>query len=303
MTLPKIALIIPYFGKFPEWMPLYLWSCNQNKMVDFLFYTDCEIPNRTYTNTIFHQMSYEAYCQKVSDALHINFHPQNSYKLCDVKPYYGIIHDDELSNYDWWGWGDIDLVYGDLSLMINEKNLCSYDLLTTHMDRIAGHLTIMKKDSLYTLGGLRIKNWQQKLSMQEHRSMDETEYSRVVMPLSRQIFRKVYGYLERILHIKHQNHFYNKSLWDMITNRFHHHILMKEFFTTFLPMQGTIITYNPLTKSIRVPTGQLTKLPVWGVNYTYTFFSSRRRSIGCLTNTGVLDSTKSQKITISLKAA
>lgn len=119
----KIALVVAYFGKFPEWMDLYLYSCSKNPFIDFIFYTDCEIPQRTYTNTIFHNISSNDYCDFVSKRLQIDFHPSHSYKLCDLKPFYGIIHEKDLDKYDWWGFGDIDLVYGDLSILINSRNL------------------------------------------------------------------------------------------------------------------------------------------------------------------------------------
>lgn len=36
----QIAFIIPYFGKWPEWMDLYLYSCSRQKNIDFIFYTN-----------------------------------------------------------------------------------------------------------------------------------------------------------------------------------------------------------------------------------------------------------------------
>lgn len=42
----KIAIIIPYFGKFPEWIDLFLYSYSQNAKlseeieVDWLIFTD-----------------------------------------------------------------------------------------------------------------------------------------------------------------------------------------------------------------------------------------------------------------------
>ena len=42
----KIAIFIPYFGKFPEWIDLFLYSCSQNAKlseeieVDWLIFTD-----------------------------------------------------------------------------------------------------------------------------------------------------------------------------------------------------------------------------------------------------------------------
>lgn len=110
----KIAFIIPYFGRWPEWMPLYLYSCSRQKGIDFLFFTDCERPGRTYPNTRFFPISFADYCQKVSSALAIGFRPSSPYKLCDLKPFYGLIHREELSGYDWWGFGDMDVVYGSI---------------------------------------------------------------------------------------------------------------------------------------------------------------------------------------------
>lgn len=48
----KIAMIVPYFGKWPEWMDLYLYSCSKNPQVDFLFFTDCLMPATVYPNTL-----------------------------------------------------------------------------------------------------------------------------------------------------------------------------------------------------------------------------------------------------------
>ena len=36
----EIALVIPWFGKFPSSMPLWLNSCQYNQEFDFLLFTD-----------------------------------------------------------------------------------------------------------------------------------------------------------------------------------------------------------------------------------------------------------------------
>lgn len=35
-----ICMIIPYFGKFPDWIDLFIQSCRKNSEIDFLFFTD-----------------------------------------------------------------------------------------------------------------------------------------------------------------------------------------------------------------------------------------------------------------------
>ena len=255
----KIALIIPYFGKFPEWMPLYLYSCSKQKNIDFLYFTDCELPKKTYVNTIFHRTTFEEYCEKVSRKLQIAFHPTQSYKLCDLKPFYGLVHTDDLKNYDWWGFGDLDLIYGDLSLLINDKNLEKYDLLTTHIDKVAGHFTIVRKNSEFTAIPFKIPNWKDKLTLNKHVFLDETEYAELVKPWKvKKLNRIDFHFLER--HTEPNKKFWYYYWLDKLIPIGCGKSLMKEFFTTFKPKEGTYITYNLKTGEINVPLSQTEKI-------------------------------------------
>lgn len=255
----KIALIIPYFGKFPEWMPLYLYSCSKQKNIDFLYFTDCEIPDHIYDNTKFVKTTFDAYCQKVSTKLNIDFHPNASYKLCDLKPFYGMIHEEELKNYDWWGFGDLDLVYGDLSLLINDHNLKHYDLLTTHIDKVAGHFTIVRKNSEYTKIPLQIPHWQDKLMLSKHVYLDETEYAELVKPWKvKKLNRIDYHILEKYTNPDKKFWYY---YWlDKLLLLSDGKSLMKEFFTTFKPAEDSLITYNLQTGEINVPVEQTERI-------------------------------------------
>lgn len=266
----KIALIIPYFGEFPEWMPLYLYSCSKQRKIDFLYFTDCEIPKRIYANTIFVKTTFEAYCDKVSSKLSIEFHPSASYKLCDLKPFYGMVHEEELRNYEWWGFGDLDLIYGDLSLLLNDYNLNHYDLLTTHVDKVAGHFTIVRKNSIYTKIPLQIPHWQGKLMLDKHVYLDETEYAELVKPWKiRKLNRIDYHLLENYTNP-------NKKFWyyywlEKLIPFGGGKALMKEFFTTFKPAKGTKITYDLKTGEIKVPLHQTEKI-IKGAAQLYLHF-------------------------------
>lgn len=44
-------------------------------------------------------MTFQEYCDDVSRKLGIDFHPARSYKLCDLKPFLGVIHEDILEEY------------------------------------------------------------------------------------------------------------------------------------------------------------------------------------------------------------
>ena len=185
----KVALVIPYFGKFPVWFDLYLYSCSKNPQVDFLFFTDCGFPERKYDNTKFYRTDFKSYCKRVSECLKIKFQPKDPYKLCDLKPFYGVIHKEELEGYDFWGFGDMDLIYGDLGIIVNEKNLKMYDVITALSDRVAGHFTIVRKDSNYTDLCKKIPNFKERLESQNNYVVDEVDWCKKVYPQLKNVGR------------------------------------------------------------------------------------------------------------------
>lgn len=235
----KIAIIIPYFGKFPDWIDLYLFSCSKNPFVDFLFFTDCEIPSKTYSNTFFYNYNYKDYCERISQTLNVKFYPKNAYKLCDVRPFYGILHKKELEDYQYWGYGDIDLIYGDLALLLNEKNLGKYELITTHADRIAGHFTVIKKDSNFSTLCYKIENWKSKLEDERGLGVDEHDFTWLVHPFQKHIWR-FHRILSKIIQIHPYNFF---KVFNNITNLFTDYSI-KEYYTTPLPENGESWIYD-----------------------------------------------------------
>lgn len=183
----KTVVIIPYFGKWPVWFELYLYSCSKNYFIDFMFFTDCPVPIKKYKNTIFIESTFVEYCNNVSHTLKINFHPKDPYKLCDLKPFYGLIHQDRLKEYDFWGFGDIDLVYGDLSLIFTSEKMCGKNLFSTHSDRISGHFCLIRNNKKYRELCLQINDWKHLLEDEKHYGLDEGAFTHVMFPLMKYI--------------------------------------------------------------------------------------------------------------------
>ena len=124
-------------------------------------------------------MEYKDYCERVSRTLNINFHPTNPYKLCDIKPTLGMIHANELAEYDFWGFGDLDLVYGNLRAYFTAERLARYDLFSTHARRISGHLCLIRNTLEMRFAFMRAKQWQLKLESPEHLAFDESGFSKI----------------------------------------------------------------------------------------------------------------------------
>jgi len=283
--MEKIAIIIPYFGKWPEWIDLYLYSCSKNAFIDFHFFTDLPTPRKTYSNTIFHSVSFAEYCKQVSEKLNIHFAPQRPYKLCDLKAFYGQVHQDILTEYGWWGFGDIDMVLGDMSELINERTLSKYDVLTTHVQRIAGHFTIIRKDSPYSSLGFKQRGWQRLLEKQENVGFDERHFTHLVQPFYTRLWVFCWKVLLRLAPCTLNYRFFCDYLWGRLTSRLPGHIYWREFFTTFKPSASSVSTYNLSTGQVYCDDNQIDKI-IGGVKSIYTFSSTRRHLIGRRSNTG-----------------
>lgn len=179
--MPKICFLIPYFGKWPIWMPYFIESCRANNTVNWLLYTDCGDVTDCPPNIVVVQITFEDYCKKVSLALNIVFKPSDAYKLCDIKPALGFIHADEILQYDFWAFGDIDVIYGDLRKHFTNSRLESKDLYTTHDRRVAGHLCLIRNNSDMNQAFMKVKNWKDLFTAQNHVAFDEKAFSKIFL--------------------------------------------------------------------------------------------------------------------------
>ncbi|MBQ7576678.1 MAG: hypothetical protein IJT21_00250 [Synergistaceae bacterium] len=136
----SVALIMPYYGKFPNYFPLWLKTAGYNKKFDFFVFTDAdyscyEIPE----NVHFFESTLEDIRARVRPHLDFDFVLDAPYKLCDYKPLYGLVFHDYLQDYEFWGHVDPDIIWGDMSKFITPEILDNYDKFYRH-----GHLTIYR---------------------------------------------------------------------------------------------------------------------------------------------------------------
>ena len=148
--MKSICLIIPYFGKWPAWFNMYLETCRHNPSVDWLFFTDCEIPKDAAQNTKFFKMSLDDFSVLASKKLGLKIKLKTAYaygrrpKVSEYRPACGVIFEDYLKDYDFWGYSDIDVVYGDIRKFITDDMLETYDIITAKKKYIVGHFVIYK---------------------------------------------------------------------------------------------------------------------------------------------------------------
>ena len=135
----KICIIGVYFGPFPNYFPLWLESCARNPKIDFLIFSDQQHSSEVPPNVRFINITLAEIRDRASRIVGFPVHLNDPYKCCDCKPLFGLVFQEYLSKYDYWGHCDFDLVFGDLSYYFEKYDLYNYDKFLT-----LGHLGLYR---------------------------------------------------------------------------------------------------------------------------------------------------------------
>jgi len=135
----KFAFIVPYFGKFHSWFQLWLDSCARNEMVDWIIFTDDKTPYVYPSNVIVHYCTFYDIISLVQSNFDFKVALDRPYKLCDFKPAYGEIFSDYLLGYKYWGFCDVDLIWGNLQKWLGNSKVEEYQQIS-----FWGHCTLLK---------------------------------------------------------------------------------------------------------------------------------------------------------------
>jgi hypothetical protein len=173
MNQYSITIIIAYFGEFPEWSALYFETLRRNSTIQFIFYTDNLKPAINAPNVIFRTMSFDAYKKKASTILGFTFNPSSAYKLCDLRPLIGIVHFEDLKGADFFGWADMDLLFGDIRSFYTNSVLADHEVFSTHAHIVSGHLALFKNSRKHRMMFQYLGGWKEKLLAHEYVGIDE----------------------------------------------------------------------------------------------------------------------------------
>lgn len=137
--MKTIVIIFPYFGALPVQYKMWRASATCNPSVDFMFFTDADVESAK--NIIVHKMSFKDFRKLVQNVFDFPIILNRPYKLCEYKQAYGYILNKYIKGYDFWGFGDLDLVYGDIRAFLTD-NVLEYKFLLGW-----GHLTLIHNDT------------------------------------------------------------------------------------------------------------------------------------------------------------
>lgn len=137
--MKSILVIFPHFGKLPPQYKMWRASALYNTDIDFLFFTDCDV--EPAKNILVRKMSFADFRQMVQEKFDFPIILDRPYKICDYRPAFAYILSGYVKGYDFWGWGDLDVVYGDIRHFVTDDVLSRYKMISGY-----GHFTLYRND-------------------------------------------------------------------------------------------------------------------------------------------------------------
>lgn len=178
--MKSLCVIIVYFGPWPEWTPLFLKTCAWNSTVNWLIVSDQAAPAHRCRNVRFLRLSLQSFEELAGERLGFSFRIVDPYKLCDLKPAYGRIFEKEIAGYDYFGWGDLDVFYGDLRRFLDPHAL-SCEALSFHGKRwLSNHFLLMKNTRRNRLAYRQIKGFRSLIRDPRYCCVDDVLFTPVV---------------------------------------------------------------------------------------------------------------------------
>ena len=143
----KVAIINCYYGTFPAYYQLWLDSCKCNEKFDFFVFTDALVDDYCIPHNVhIVNMKWNNLIDLIQSKFDFQLQIESPYKLTDFKVAYGYIFSEYLKDYDYWGYCDVDLLFGNLSKFL-------FPLMEQGYEKIyrLGHLTLLKNNNKLTL--------------------------------------------------------------------------------------------------------------------------------------------------------
>jgi hypothetical protein len=173
----SIAIVTCWYGKYPWYFPYFIHSCSYNPTVDFIIITDNQdtISNKPENVKIVYK-TLEEIKSVASQKLGFTVTIDNAYKLCDFKPTYGLLFSEILQKYDFWGHGDIDMVYGDIRGFMTETILENHDIISSRKDIITGTFCLYRNNEQMKTLFMQSRDYKKVMTNLEHFSFGECNF-------------------------------------------------------------------------------------------------------------------------------
>ena len=158
-SLKKI-LLAPYFGDLPEWMDKYEPPKGYHMILD---------------------RDLDKFKQRVGDRLGIVYPGEvGSGKPWDYRACLGVLYEEEIKGFDFYGHTDLDCVYGDVNKWLTDDVLNKLDVHSNHNTYVMGAWALYRNIPEVIHLFQSVPNWPEFLDKPEPNGWVEEEFSRAL---------------------------------------------------------------------------------------------------------------------------
>jgi hypothetical protein len=170
----RAMVLIAHFGALPEWFDIWLHTAKLNRGIDFYLYQEV-IESCQDGNVFFNKLTLEDFNSLPllrSEGCAI----RNPYKFCDYKPLIAEAFPRVVSSYEYWGWGDLDVIYGDILSVVGPSFDRRFDYVSTGWQGESGPLGFLKNsEQVNTLWRL-LPDVHSQLNNEKYLGIDEPQF-------------------------------------------------------------------------------------------------------------------------------
>lgn len=157
-------------------------SVANNPDIDFYIVTDLPNPKVYSKNIKFVTATLESIQNQFSEILKFPVTIVSPHKICDYKPFYGLLLNEALVKYKYWGYCDIDLIFGDLGPLLDIVNEGFFDIVSP-WDFTVGHCTIIRNTEKCNSIALKTANLELRLREPDTTFIDEGAFCETALKI------------------------------------------------------------------------------------------------------------------------
>ena len=188
--MKSIVYIVPYFGKLPNNFEMWLKGCEFNSTIDWIIFTDDKTQYKYPKNVKVNYCSFDEIKKRIQNLYEFEIALDRPWKLCDYRPAYGEIFAEDIKDYDFWGYCDVDLMWGNIRKFITEDILDKYNKVG-----FQGHSTLYRNNrdiiTIYRKEIDGITNYKQVFTSTEGYCFDENIISDIFESMDIPYYREV----------------------------------------------------------------------------------------------------------------
>jgi hypothetical protein len=176
----RAAFVVVYTGAWPHWCQVFFDSVGRNNLIDLVLVCTSVPPCPLPTNVRVFPVTVEELTSRLCSATGLKLNPITGHKICDFRPFFGLAFKDLLAGYDFWGFCDVDMVFGDLSKLLTRDFFDRTDIFSAHDKQLVGHFTLVRNDARMNRLGFEMEDWQAACLAPANAMVDENNFSKAV---------------------------------------------------------------------------------------------------------------------------